>query len=33
LRERAYFEPGEQGAEAPLRAWIDARRAPPDDLL
>ncbi len=33
LRERAYFEPGEQGAEAPLRAWIDARRAPPDELL
>jgi len=27
LRERAYFEPGEQGAEAKLRAWIDARRA------
>jgi len=33
LRERAYYEPGEQGAEAPLRAWIDARRAPPGDLL
>jgi putative ATPase len=33
LRERAYFQPGEAGAEAPLRAWIDSRRAPPDDLL
>jgi putative ATPase len=27
LRQRAYFEPGEQGEEAKLRAWIDARRA------
>ncbi|GAC1546813.1 MAG: replication-associated recombination protein A [Vulcanimicrobiaceae bacterium] len=27
LRERAYFQPGEQGAEAELRAWIDERRA------
>jgi putative ATPase len=27
LRDRAYFEPGEQGEEAKLRAWIDARRA------
>ncbi|MFZ1125955.1 MAG: replication-associated recombination protein A [Candidatus Baltobacteraceae bacterium] len=27
LRERAYFEPGEQGEEAKLRAWIEARRA------
>jgi putative ATPase len=27
LRERAYFEPGEQGEEAKLRAWIDARRS------
>jgi putative ATPase len=26
LRERAYFEPGEQGEEAKLRAWIDRRR-------
>ena len=26
LSERAYFEPGEQGDEAELRAWIDARR-------
>ncbi len=34
LRERAYFEPGEQGAEAKLRTWIDARRtrAPADEL-
>lgn len=32
LRARAYFQPGRQGAEAELRAWIDARRgAPPDD--
>ncbi len=27
LRERAYFAPSDQGAEAKLRAWIDARRA------
>jgi putative ATPase len=33
LRDRAYFEPGEQGEEARLRAWIDARRSPPDELL
>jgi len=33
LRERAYFQPGEQGEEARLRPWIDARRAPPDDVL
>ena len=33
LRERAYFQPGEQGEEARLRSWIDARRAPPDDIL
>jgi putative ATPase len=33
VRERAYFQPGGQGEEARLRAWIDARRAPPDDLL
>jgi len=26
LRERAYFEPGTQGDEARLRAWIDERR-------
>jgi putative ATPase len=26
LAERAYFEPGEQGEEAKLRAWIDERR-------
>ncbi len=35
LRERAYFEPGEQGAEGALRDWIDARRArgaAPDEL-
>ena len=33
LRDRAYFQPGEQGEEARLRSWIDARRAPPDDTL
>ncbi len=33
LRDRAYFDPGEQGEEARLRPWIAARRAPPDDLL
>jgi putative ATPase len=33
LRDRAYFQPGEQGEEARLRSWIDARRAPPDDIL
>jgi putative ATPase len=33
LRDRAYFEPGEQGDEARLRVWIDARRSPPDELL
>jgi putative ATPase len=33
LRDRAYFEPGEQGEEARLRPWIAARRAPPEDLL
>ncbi|MGP6158683.1 MAG: replication-associated recombination protein A [Vulcanimicrobiaceae bacterium] len=27
LRDRAYFEPGEQGEEGKLRVWIDARRA------
>jgi putative ATPase len=26
LRDRAYFEPGEQGEEAKLRAWIERRR-------
>jgi putative ATPase len=26
LRDRAYFEPGEQGEEAKLRAWIEERR-------
>jgi len=26
LRDRAYFEPGAQGAESDLRPWIDARR-------
>jgi putative ATPase len=26
LADRAYFEPGKQGDEARLRAWIDARR-------
>jgi putative ATPase len=29
LRDRAYFEPGAQGEEARLRAWIDERRAKP----
>jgi putative ATPase len=33
LRDRAYFDPGEQGEEARLHPWIAARRAPPDDLL
>ena len=33
LRERAYFEPGEQGEEAKLRAWIDARRRSLGDAL
>jgi len=33
LRDRAYFQPGEQGEEARLRSWIDARRAPPGDIL
>jgi len=33
LRDRAYFEPGEQGEEARLGPWIAARRAPPEDLL
>ncbi len=33
LRDRAYFDPGEQGEEARLRPWIAARRAPPEDLL
>jgi putative ATPase len=28
LAGRRYFEPGSQGAEARLRAWIDARRGP-----
>jgi putative ATPase len=32
LRERAYFEPGEQGEEAKLRAWIDERRKPGESL-
>ena len=32
LRERAYFEPGSQGAEAKLRAWIDERRTPREAL-
>ena len=27
LRERAYFEPSDQGAEAKLRVWIEARRS------
>jgi putative ATPase len=32
LRERAYFEPGDQGEEAKLRAWIDERRKPGEAL-
>jgi putative ATPase len=32
LRDRAYFEPGLQGDEARLRAWIDERRAPGEQL-
>jgi putative ATPase len=32
LRERAYFEPGGQGAEARLRAWLAERREPPQGL-
>ncbi len=31
LRDRAYFDPSGQGAEAKLRAWIDARRARASD--
>jgi putative ATPase len=27
LRDRAYFQPGEQGEEAKLRPWIDERRS------
>src|SRR6202011_570382 len=37
LGERTYFEPGKQGAEARLRAWIDDRGrsalGAPDDLF
>jgi len=32
LRDRAYFEPGEQGEEAKLRDWIDERRRLPPPL-
>jgi len=32
LAERAYFEPGEQGEEAKLRAWIDERRRGSDGI-
>jgi putative ATPase len=32
LRDRAYFKPGLQGDEAKLRAWIDERRAPGEQL-
>ncbi len=32
LAERAYFEPGEQGEEAKLRAWIDERRRGSDPI-
>jgi len=31
LAGRAYFQPGKQGEEARLRAWIDARRGSPED--
>jgi putative ATPase len=37
LGERTYFEPGKQGDEARLRAWIEERRRSalgvPDDLF
>jgi putative ATPase len=32
LRDRAYFEPGQQGEEAKLRPWIDERRTPEETL-
>ena len=32
LGERAYFDPGAQGEEARLRAWIDERRRGPIEL-
>ena len=32
LRERAYYEPGEQGEENKLRAWIEERRKPGEPL-
>jgi putative ATPase len=32
LADRAYFQPGQQGEEARLRAWIDERRKPPEQL-
>jgi putative ATPase len=31
LQGRAYFQPGKQGEEKRLRAWIDARRGPTDE--
>jgi putative ATPase len=31
LQGRAYFQPGKQGDEARLRAWIDVRRGTPDE--
>jgi len=31
LQSRAYFQPGKQGDEARLRAWIDARRGSADE--
>jgi putative ATPase len=32
LKDRAYFEPGQQGEEAKLRPWIDERRKPEETL-
>jgi putative ATPase len=32
LKDRAYFEPGQQGEEAKLGPWIDARRKPEETL-
>jgi putative ATPase len=31
LQGRAYFQPGKQGEEARLRAWIEARRGSNDE--
>jgi putative ATPase len=32
LKDRAYFDPGQQGEEAKLRPWIDERRTPEERL-